>query len=252
MVEPKTILITGASSGLGKALAIEYATENTTLFLTGRDENRLLEVVNICKKKQAKVFYKALDIKNKNECDTWFGSFINEYNFDLIIANAGISAGTAGGIENETQIYDIFNTNIFGVLNTITPFIEKMKQQKSGQIAIISSMASFRGMPSAPSYSATKACVRLYAEALNGYLQKYNINVCTVCPGFIKTPLTDKNNFKMPFLMTSEKAVTIIKIQLLKRKKIIIFPKIIYYVIKIIDSLPFGLNDYFFNKLPKK
>lgn len=249
---PKNIIITGASSGLGKALAIEYADKDTNLFLIGRNQARLCIVANKCRSKGANVFYNVLNVKNRNKVKEWIEKIDKQYTIDLLIANAGISGGTSKGNEEEKQIYDIFDTNIYGVLNAITPVIPIMKQQKFGQIAIISSMASFRGMPSAPSYSSTKACIRNYGEALYCDLKKYNINVSTVCPGFIKTPLTEKNNFIMPFKIDSERAAIIIKNGLEKKKKIIIFPKLLYYLMKFVNCLPFGLNDFVFSKLPKK
>jgi short-subunit dehydrogenase len=248
----KNILITGASSGMGRELAIEYSKICENLFITGRDIERLSEVFEKCQK-NCNVLYKSLDIRNKEETKEWIDYILNKYKtIDLVIANAGVSGGTSKGSEEEEQIYEIFETNINGVLNTIVPIIPSMKKNKNGQICLISSMASFRGMPSAPSYSSTKACIRIFGEALYNDLKKYNVSVTTICPGFIKTPLTDKNNFKMPFLMDVEKAVKKIINGIEKKKKIVIFPKIIYYIIKFIDFLPFGLNDFIFRLMPKK
>lgn len=248
----KNILITGASSGIGRQLAIEYSKKCENLFITGRNTERLCETARICEI-NCNVIFKSIDIRNKEEIKNWIEEILKEYkNVDLVIANAGISGGTSKGCEEEKQIYEIFETNINGVLNTIIPIIPSMKKNKSGQICLISSMASFRGMPSAPSYSASKGCIRIFGEALYNDLIKYNITLTTICPGFIKTPLTDKNNFKMPFLMNVEKATNKIIKGITKKKKIVIFPKIIYYAIKLIDVLPFGLNDLIFRLMPGK
>lgn len=244
MINYKNILITGASSGLGKAIALNYSNKNTTLYLLGRNEERLFEVKKECENKGATVYTKIIDVRNRQEMN----DYLQDIDVDLVFANAGVSGGTTSNNE-----YEIFDTNIIGVLNTITPIIEKMKKIRSGRIVIISSMASFRGIASAPAYSASKACVRYYGEALNNYLKKdYNIDVNVYCPAFIKTPLTDHNKFSMPLIMSPEKAVEIMNKGLKKNKKFIIYPKCFYYGMKLLNILPFGLDDFIYSRLPRK
>ena len=146
--------------------------------------------------------------------------------------------------------YNVLNTNIFGTLNTIEPIIPIMKSNKKGHIAIISSMSSFIGMPSCPAYSASKACIATYGEALRGKLKKYNIGVSVICPGFIKTPLTDKNTFSMPLLMPVDKACKKIIKGINKNKGLIVFPLVIYFIMKLCNILPYGMKNYIFSKLP--
>jgi short-subunit dehydrogenase len=241
------ILITGASSGLGRGLAIEFANQNINLFITGRNKKRLEETAKLCKNKGANVVSKTLNIQDKKNLETWILECDDLKNIDLIIANAGISGETSN---NDT--YEIFNTNIFGVLNTIEPLIPRMIDRRKGQIILISSMSSFFGMASCPAYSSSKACISAYGEALRGYLKQYNIKVSTVCPGFIKTPLTNKNNFKMPFLMSVEESTKIIKKGILKNKGLIVFPFRIYFILKLLKILPYSLSNFIFSKLPKK
>lgn len=247
-----TILITGASSGLGKQLAIDFAKTGVCLYLSGRNEKRLLETANLCKEKGANVYTKIVDVKDKEKMKEWVLSCDKENNIDLVIANAGISAGTFGGTEPDEQVYEIFNTNIFGVLNTIEPLIPEMIKRKNGQIAIISSMSSFIGMASCPAYSSSKACMTAYGEALRGYLKYHNIGVSTICPGFIKTPLTDKNKFVMPLIMSVEKASKKIIKGISKNKGMVAFPLILYILLKITRLMPFPIVNYLFAKLPKK
>lgn len=248
----ENVLITGASSGLGRQLAIEYSKECKNLFVSGRDIKQLEETVKMCNV-SCNVVIKSIDVRDKEEMKNWINDILEKHkNIDLVVANAGVSGGTSKGAEEEKQIYEIFETNINGVLNTIIPIIPAMKRNRGGQICLISSMASFKGMPSAPSYSATKSCIRVFGEALYNDLKKYNISITTICPGFIKTPLTDKNNFKMPFLMDVQTATKKIIHGIDKKKKFVIFPKIMYYAIKFIDFLPFGLNDWIFRIMPKK
>ncbi len=246
------ILISGASSGLGRALAIIYASRDVNLFLCARNLQKLQEVKEICKELNANVVIKSLDVKNETSVREWILEIEKTHPLDLIIANAGISAGTSGGTESVAQIKNIFATNIDGVLNIINPAIEKMKQRKSGQIAIIASLAGFRGLPSSPTYSASKAAVKVYGEALRGNLAEFGIKVNVVCPGYIKTPMTDVNDFYMPFLMSVEKAAQKIKLALTKNKSRIAFPFPLYAVVWLATLLPPCLTDFIFARLPKK
>lgn len=246
------IIITGASSGIGKELAKIYANENNNLFLSGRDETRLKEVKEICQKLKANVDVKIIDVADELATKNWIKNIAKDHKLDLIIANAGISAGTEGGPESFEQVKKIFKTNIDGVLNTIQPAIEIMKDQKSGQIAIMSSLAGFRGLPSSPAYSASKSCVRVYGEALRGNLHKFNIKVNVICPGYIKTPMTDVNKFPMPFLMSVEKAAQIIKKGLTKNKSRIAFPFAFYFIVWLVTLLSNKIIDPIFRKLPGK
>ncbi|MDD2839861.1 MAG: SDR family NAD(P)-dependent oxidoreductase [Rickettsiales bacterium] len=248
----KSILITGASSGLGMELAIQFANRGIFLFLTARNKDRLLKTVNACKSKDATVYYKVLNIKDRENIKNWILECDKIRDIDLVIANAGISAGTANGNELSEQVYDIFDTNIYGVLNTIEPIIPKMIERRNGQIAIISSMSAFIGMASCPAYSASKACVLNYGQALRGYLQNFNVGVSVVCPGFIKTPLTDKNNFTMPLITTTNKSSRKIINGILENKGLISFPIIIYIFLKIVRLLPFAWINYIFSKFPRK
>lgn len=248
----KTILITGATSGIGKALALEYANEDNILFLTGRNKKNLENIAKICKAKSAQVFTKIIDVREKDNMAKFIEEIAQKHHLDLVIANAGISAGTALGTESEEQITQIFDVNLHGVFNSINPAIEVMLKQKSGQIAIMSSLAGFRGLPSSPAYSASKSAVRVYAEGLRGCLASKGIKVNAICPGYIKTPMTDKNNFPMPFLMEVDKAAKIIKKGLEKNKSRIAFPWPFYFVVWLATLLSPRITDPIFAKLPGK
>ncbi len=246
------ILISGANSGIGRALAIAYSKPDVNLFLCARNLQKLQEVKEICRELKANVFIKSLDVKNEDESRIWIQKIEENYPLDLIIASAGISAGTSDSTESVEQIKNILTTNIDGILNIINPAIEKMKQRKSGQIVLISSLAGFRGLPSAPAYSASKAAVRVYAEALRGNLAEFGIKVNAVCPGYVKTPMTDVNDFFMPFLMSAEKAAKIIKNGIRKNKSRIAFPLPLYFAVWLAALLPPCMTDAIFSKLPKK
>jgi short-subunit dehydrogenase len=252
MKNPKTILITGAGSGLGKALALEYAKNNIILFLCGRNSEKLNITANACKAKGAKVETRILDVKSSLEMQQFIAEICANHKLDLVIANAGISAGTASGIESEAQINEIFSINIDGVLNSINPAIKFMRNQKSGQIAIMSSLAGFKGLPSSPAYSASKAAVRVYGEGLRGSLAQFGIEVNVICPGYIKTPMTDANNFYMPFLMAPDKAAQIIKTGLEKNQSRIAFPFRFYFIVWLVTLISNKITDPIFARLPKK
>ncbi len=247
-----TILITGASSGLGAALAEYYAARGITLFLTGRNTARLEEVAIRCSGKGAVVVTGILDVTDAAAMEQWILARDDEKPIDLVIANAGISAGTGGIAEDTAQVNNIFSVNVGGVLNTIQPLIPRMQARRSGQIAIISSLAGLRGLPSTPAYSGSKAAVRLYGEGLRGFLGKFGVKVSVVCPGYIKTPMTDVNDFPMPFLMTAEKAAGIIAAGLAKNKSRIAFPLRLYIPLWLLTCLPTWLTDPFFAALPAK
>lgn len=253
MKNPMNILITGTSSGLGKALALTYAKNGVNLYLTGRNSARLLEVKAKCEQKGATVTEKCLDVSNAKEMQGWIDSIYSSGGkVDLVIANAGISAGTAGGSESADQVRKIFSTNIDGVINTIHPVIEYMKQERAGQVVIISSLAGFRGLPSSPAYSASKAAVRVYGEGLRGAIAKDGIGVTVVTPGYIKTPMTDVNKFPMPFIMTVGKAARLIVRKLKRNPARIAFPFPLYFVVWLLGTLPPCVTDPIVSRLPAK
>jgi short-subunit dehydrogenase len=252
MQNPQNILITGASSGIGRALAITYAKPNVNLFICARNEKNLLQTKTICENLKANVFIKILDVCDQLASKNWIAEIEQNFALDLVIANAGISAGTASGTESFLQVKEIFDTNIYGVINIIHPAIEKMITRKKGQIAIISSLAGFRGLPSSPAYSASKSAVRVYAEGLRGNMRKFGIAVNAICPGYIKSNMTAQNNFYMPLLMEVEDACKIIIKQLAKNKSRIAFPFGLYFVVWLATLISTKITDPIFAKLPSK
>jgi short-subunit dehydrogenase len=251
----KNILITGASSGIGKALAISYAKAGNNLFLCARNKEKLEIVRQICQENSGiscNIYTKIIDVKDKNAMKEYIDEIETQHNLDLVIANAGISAGTALGIESEEQISEVFATNLNGVLNTINPAIKHMKSRNQGQIAIISSLAGFRGLPSSPAYSASKAAVRVYGEALRGNLAEFGIKVNVICPGYVKTPMTAVNKFYMPFIIDADKCAQKIKTGLEKNQSRIAFPLPLYFIIWLLTAISTKITDQIFARLPKK
>ena len=250
--KPKSIFITGASSGIGKELALVYAEAETTLFLCGRNENRLNETANLCRAKGAEVYTYLFDVRDSVESEKAVKAANAIRSIDLLIANAGVSAGVLGMDETPVSTRAIFETNIFGVVNTVLPVAEIMKENKAGHIVIISSLSGYRGMASCPAYSASKSCVKAWGEALWGSLKPYGVQVTVVCPGFIETPLTDKNRFRMPFLMKAPKAAQLMKKRIQKRPPIIAFPWVMAFGAWLGGWLPARIILPILGKMPKK
>lgn len=251
---PKTILITGASSGIGAALALEYAAPDKTLYLCGRNEERLEQVVELCKAKGASVEGQRLCVSDRDAMQTWILGCDTKTPLDLVIANAGISGGTGGGQGGEPieQAEDIFKINLGGVLNTVHPIIPRMVGRKKGQIAVMASLAALRGFPGAPAYSASKGAVRFYGEALRGALASQGVQVNVICPGFVESRITDANDFPMPFLMSAPKAAKIIIALLEWNIGRIAFPTIMYCLAWLLSILPDWLAQRILKNLPEK
>jgi short-subunit dehydrogenase len=250
-LSPQNILITGASSGLGAALALEYAKTGIVLTLIARDEARLKAVQKKCQDKGAIVHILAADVRARAEIKDFILKVDTENPIDLVIANAGISGGTSFE-KNQDAFYEIMEINVMGVLNSILPLIAPMQKRQRGQIALISSLAGLRGLPNAIAYSTSKCAVTALGDALRPALKKEKITVSTIHPGFIKTPLTDQNNFKMPFLMPADGAAQIIKNVLAKGKTKIAFPWPLYIATQVTALLPRFIGDFILSKAPKK
>jgi short-subunit dehydrogenase len=249
---PGAILITGASSGIGEALARDYAESGRFLALSGRDKQRLESVAEACRGFGAEVAAQTVDVADRDATAKWISDIDADHPLDLVIANAGIAAGTGGRGESENQTRDIFAINLAGVLNTVWPALGPMRKRRRGQIAIVSSIAGFRGFPGTPAYSASKAAVKTYGEALRGWLASEGIRVSVVCPGFVRTRMTEKNDFPMPFVMDAAKAARIIRRGLERNKARIAFPWPMYFLAWLLGALPPGLTDPLLKWVPKK
>lgn len=265
--DPKSILITGASSGIGAALALAYAASGRRLVLGGRNEARLQAVADQCRAAGAVVAAQRIDVTDRAGMDDWIGQSFAAGPIELVIANAGISGGTGGTHvdggdappgESQAQVERILAVNVAGVVNTVFPAIARMQklpregQSPRGQIALMSSLAGFRGMPGAPAYGASKACVRSLGEGLRGRGLRHGIAVNVICPGFVKSPMTDINPYPMPFLMSAERAARIVVEQLARNRARICFPWRLWALVWLVNMLPVGLTDPLMARMPEK
>ncbi|MGE4280281.1 MAG: SDR family NAD(P)-dependent oxidoreductase [Magnetospirillum sp.] len=249
---PASVLITGASSGLGEALALGYAGPGATLFLSGRDRQRLHDVADACRAKGAVVHALVINVTQAVPMATWIKECDSIRPLDLVIANAGISAGTGGGGESEEQTRSIFATNVDGVMNTVFPALSVMRPRRHGQIAIMASLAGYRGLPGAPAYCASKAAVKAWGEGLRGSMAADNIRVSVICPGFVSSRMTAVNTFKMPFLMDAERAARIMIKGLAQNKGRIAFPWPMAFGAWLTAALPNRVMEAVARRMPQK
>lgn len=252
MQHPSTILITGASSGIGEALAHAYAAPGVFLALAGRDADRLGAVAQACTGRGARVVTCTADVTHGAGLKAWIETVDEQTPLDLVIANAGTSAGTGGGAETAAQARQILSVNVDGVLNTVFPVLPRMVARGRGQIALMSSLAAFRGLPGAPSYCASKAFVRVWGEALRPDLVRQGVQLSVICPGFVVSRMTARNPFPMPLLMPAERAAAIIKRGLARDRARIAFPLRMYLATRLLAAIPPGWVDGLLARLPRK
>jgi short-subunit dehydrogenase len=256
MENPRSIAITSASSGIGAALARAYAAPGVTLALCGRDAGRLDRVARSCGEKGAEVRAAVVDVTDASACARWIENADAAAPLDLVVANAGVSAAASAGEELSKEAAEtvrrLFAINVDGVLNTVLPAVALMRERGRGQIAIVSSLAAFVGSPRAAPYSATKAAGRIYGEGLRGELRDDGIEVSVVCPGFVRTPLTAKNDFFMPLAVDADKAALIIRRGLRRNRARIAFPWAMYALAWLGAALPPGITDRLLRRLARE
>ncbi len=237
-------------------MAREYAQAGCTLFLGGRDTARLAVIAADCRDQGATAEIAAIDVIDASAIARWISETDSRTPLDLVIANAGISAGTGTAGEPLDQARRIMAVNVDGVINTVHPALERFNAREGtalkGQIAIMSSLASFRGFAGAPAYCASKAAVRNYGEALRNAHANAGIAVSVICPGFVRSGMTEQNNFPMPFLMTAERAAKIIRRGLARNRGRIAFPWQMYGAAWLMQALPPWTTDRMMRRLPAK
>ena len=221
------IVITGASSGIGAALARSLAARRCTLSLIGRNEDRLTQVVAECASAGSKAHGHICDVTDAAAMKACILAADDRRAIDMIIANAGIGGRDAmapAGGETIDQARRILETNLFGVLHTFTPVLDRLIQRRAGQLVIVSSMMAYRGFADAPVYSASKAAARIYGQGLQQLLGPHGVRVLIACPGFVATPMSQTLPFATPFLVTAEDAATRILAAVSSGRKEIAFP----------------------------
>ena len=245
MTAARNIVITGATSGLGRALATGYATPGVRLGLIGRNAERLDAVAAMCRVRGATVVTGRIDVRDGEALGAWLVAFDDGGAVDLAIAAAGISGGPQPGAATEPVGLAIcqIGTNLLGCMNTMEPLLPRLLERGVGQIAVVSSVAGYRGLPYSPGYSASKAGVRAYGEALRALLRPRGISVSVVVPGFFDLPMTDRFHGDKPFIVSLERASAIVRRGLDRGKARIVFPRLLALGLQAADLIPARLGD---------
>ena len=232
----KNIWITGASSGIGKALAIKFATEGWQVAASARREN-LLQDLN---KTNSNIHSFPLDVKDEAKAKKVFKNIIEKFqNIDICVFCTGIHDPVAEKKLSTETMRKIMETNFFGVFNCIVTVDNYFREKKSGQISIVSSVAGYRGLPAAAGYSASKSALISLAESLYFDFKRYNVRISVINPGFIKTPMTENNKFAMPLIKSAEYAAEKMFIGLTKQTAFEIhFPKTFTFMMKLLKIMP--------------
>ncbi len=228
----KSIFITGATTGIGFELAKLYVKEGHRVGVCGRDLSKLADPY------RSRFSCYEVSVTDEAKLRESIEDFASNGGLDIIMANAGISHGSKTKMPDFAATKKIFDINVYGVLNTFAPAIDIFVKQGHGHLVATASVAGFVGLPGAAAYSASKAAVISLCESYSLDLKKEGISVTAICPGFIDTPLTRKNDHSMPFLMPVEKGAKKIKRAIDKKKNLYVFPWQMATVIHILRRLP--------------
>jgi len=246
------VVITGASSGLGRALARHYASGGAQLGLFARRAGVLSEVASGLQGNPA--LYTA-DVRDRGAVEAGAADFIGRFGApDIVIANAGVSGGTLTECaEDMDTIRAIFDTNVLGMAQTFQPFIGPMREAgRGGAFAGISSVAGYRGLPGAGAYSGSKAAAIAYLESLRVELRGSGLRVVTVCPGYVATPMTARNPYQMPFMLEADDAARRIGRIIASGRSYAVIPWQMAIVARLLRIMPNAIYDRVFAKAPRK
>lgn len=249
--QPRRLVISGASSGLGLALARHYLVQGAIVGVLAR-RGELLQ--SLSSEFPNQVFCYPLDVRDAAEMQHAAHDFMSRVGCpDIVIANAGVSVGTlteyAEDIDSFQQLLDI---NVMGLVKTFQPFVAAMRVSGKGTLVGVSSVAGFRGLPGASAYSASKAAAISYLESLRVELRASGVKVVTICPGYIKTPMTKVNPYPMPFILESDEAARRIALAIKRQTAFAVIPWQMNLVGKVLKCLPNWLYDRLFVNAPRK
>jgi short-subunit dehydrogenase len=247
------VLITGASRGIGEALALGCAAPGVTLHLSGRNRPRLDAVAGRARARGAVVHPRILDVRDREGMARWIHG---AGHLDLVIVNAGVAAGTGGGIEPAAQAQEIFGTNLDGALNTAQPAIEAMLAQPpgpdgvKGRIAVMASMAVYMATPGGPAYAASKTALDVWTQATGVNARRQGVVLTSFCPGYVRTAMTAYNTFYMPGLMNPAVAAAVILRHIPRGRPRVSFPRWMAFGAQVVNLLPADHIDRLLRALP--
>jgi short-subunit dehydrogenase len=245
------VFITGASSGIGAALAAHYAREGALLGLCARRLETLqarfagLACPGAC--------YRA-DVTDAASLQAAAGDFLRRFGPpDIVIANAGVSVGTSSEDAQDLAVFrKVMDTNVFGMAATFQPFVSPMREQASGTLVGIASVAGFRGLPGGGAYSASKSAAITYLESLRVELHGSGVAVVTICPGYIRTQMTAVNRYRMPFIIGVEDAARRIACAIARKSRFAVIPWTMALAAFALRRMPRWLFDRVFSRAPRK
>ena len=245
----KKIWITGASSGIGKAVALKFSHEGWKVAVSARRKELLDELA-----KNPNIVSFPLDVTNRNQINEVFKNILDNFGeLDICLFSSGTYEPKDEQNIDPDKIKNVINVNFIGVIDCVKSVERYFKDKKSGHISIVSSIAGYRGLPNSSGYGPSKAALTNFSESIYFDFKKFGVRVSVVSPGFIKTPLTDKNEFPMPFLKTPEYAAEKIFNGLVKSSAFEIhFPKGLTLILKFLRILPYRLYLFLVAKLVKR
>ena len=252
MTEPcLRVIITGASGGLGFALAQHYLEQGAVVAALARRSDLLQSLYD---KFPQNVLCYPLDVRDSVALQSAAEDFITRIGVpDIVIANAGVSVGTLTEyVEDIAAFQQVMDTNVLGMLKTFQPFLVPMRHRGQGTLVGIASVAGFRGLPGAGAYSASKAAAISYLEALRVELRGSGVKVVTICPGYIKTPMTSINPYPMPFILNADEAASKIACAIKRQSAFVVIPWQMNIVARVLKILPRWLYDRLFASAPHK
>ena len=246
------VFLTGASSGLGFALARRYAAQGAVLGLYARRLEPLQQLAAMLAPATCSVY--SGDVRDASSLRAAAHDFMARYGTpDIVVANAGVSIGTLTVHEDDNDAFrTVLDTNVLGMVHTFQPFVSALVAGKRGKLVGVASVAGFRGLPGSGAYSASKAAAISYLESLRVELAGSGVDVITLCPGYIATPMTEQNPYPMPFLLSADEAARLVVRAIGRRRRFYVFPWQMAWVGKVLRALPRPVYDWAFARAPRK
>jgi short-subunit dehydrogenase len=252
-LENKTILLTGASSGIGKAVAQKLLNENCRLALIARRNEQVKEYVDTEADKKNQPLIIKCDVSKKDDVAAAYKLIKEKFgNIDIAILNAGIGHTVTPETFNSVYAEQTFGANMFGIIYWAEQILPEFLKSRQGIIAAVSSLADNRGFSGSGFYCASKAAASIFLEGLRVELKRFGVKVITIKPGFVKTPMTAQNKFDMPFLLSPERAAQYIIDGIKKEKRVIQFPWQTVFLTKLVGLLPGNFYEYLVSRVKTK
>jgi short-subunit dehydrogenase len=248
------VFLTGASTGIGEAFARHYAAHGAQLGLVARSADKLNALAASLASPSPPPTVYAVDVRDRDGMANAAKNFIERFGLpDIVIANAGVSKGTLTEHAEDIDVFQqIFDVNVIGMVNTFHPFVAPMRDARRGTLVGIASVAGFRGIPGGGAYSASKAAAIKYCESLRVEMRGTGVSVVTICPGYIRTPMTAVNRFKMPFIIGVEDAVERFARAIDAKKSFAVIPWKMGMAARVLRVLPNWIYDRIFTRMPRK